>query len=123
MTQNPLPLSNGTAKKLLSRRNFVIVTRPRSIGVSRTFLAYHFAAASISHNFPQCTPLSHMLFTSLSISAKNCVSMNFSLTGCFGTYDRTSFTKTGSSMLSSVFIAVLFSRRGLSCRCDNFFSF
>ena len=57
----------------------------------------------------------------MSITTKKCVSVNLSLTGCFGPIDSTSCTNPGSSMLSSTLTDVsMLPPRGLSCLSDNF---
>ena len=60
----------------------------------------------------------------MSISAKKCVSLNLSLIGCLGPIDSTSYTHSGSSILSSTLTDRSFlPPRGLSCLSDSFYNF
>ena len=60
----------------------------------------------------------------MTISAKKCVSLNLSLIGCLGPIDSTSYTHSGSSILSSTLTDRSFlPPRGLSCLSDSFLTF
>ena len=120
----PCPYQKIQPTMSSSFKNFATFTTPVSTDVSRTFFAYHFAEASISHCFSPSVPLSWSVQTSLSISAKKCNSLNLSRIGCFGPKDRRSFTKVGKLMLSSILIeSKLCSFKGLSWRTHSFFNF
>ena len=121
ITQKPQHLSKITASSFWSFKKSVAFLIPLSIGVSITFLAYHLADNSISHNFSPSVLFSLYSRTNLAKSARKCTSLNWSLTGCFGPNDETSRTNFGSSTPSSV-TTLLWDpfRKGLSCLSDSF---
>ena len=78
--QKPFPLSKGTASNPFCFKYLLTFSTAPSLGVSRTFLAYHLAAASISH---KCFPFMPSVFSCdnrLSTSARKCISLNYVLT-------------------------------------------